>query len=93
MSEAFSIRWRAPEELVQIGFSRSRVVMMNEAHNGWLRCVRTRTLGTRALPVPHAAGVRHLAMEALFDPDRSRPRTTPATSPTYADRAIWPSPR
>lgn len=68
MTEAASIRWRSPEELVEIGFSRSRVVMMNEAHNGWLRCVRTRRIGTRVLPVAHAAGVRHLAMEALFDP-------------------------
>jgi len=42
--------------------------MMNKAHNGWLRCVRTRGIGTRVLPVAHAAGVRHLAMEALFDP-------------------------
>ncbi len=26
--------WRTPEELVEIGFSRARVVMMNEAHSG-----------------------------------------------------------
>lgn len=25
--------WRRPEELVEIGFCRARVVMMNEAHN------------------------------------------------------------
>ena len=68
ITEAGSIRWRSPEELVEIGFSRSRLVMMNEAHNGWLRCVRTRRIGTRILPVAHAAAVRHLAMEALFDP-------------------------
>jgi hypothetical protein len=69
MTEAASIRWRSPEGLDEIGFSRSRVVMMNEAHDGWLRCVRTRRIGTRVLPVAHAAGVRHLAMEALFDPE------------------------
>lgn len=67
MTAAAPIQWRSPGELVEIGFSRSRVVMMNEAHNGWLRCVRTRRIGTRVLPVAHAAGVRHLAMEALFD--------------------------
>jgi hypothetical protein len=26
--------WRTPEELVEIGFSRARVVMMNEVHSG-----------------------------------------------------------
>jgi hypothetical protein len=69
MTEASSIRWRSPEELIEIGFSRSRLLMMNEAHNGWLRCVRTRRIGTTILPVAHDAGVRHLAMEALFDPE------------------------
>jgi hypothetical protein len=62
-----SSEMRTPEDLVEIGFSRSRVVLMNEAHNGWLRCVRTREIGRRVLPVAHAAGVRHLAMEALAD--------------------------
>jgi hypothetical protein len=59
-------RWRAPEELVEIGFNRSRVVMMNEAHNGDLRCVRTRAIGRQVLPTAHRLGVRHLAMEALY---------------------------
>jgi hypothetical protein len=58
-------RWRSPEELVEFGFARSRVVMMNELHNGLQRCVRTREIGRRILPTAHAAGVRHLAMEAL----------------------------
>jgi hypothetical protein len=40
---------------------------MNEAHSGLLRCVRTRELGRELLPVAHASGVRHLAMEALWD--------------------------
>jgi len=56
---------RTPEELLAIGFSRSRVVMMNEAHDAMKRCIRTREIGVRILPVAHAAGVRHLAIEAL----------------------------
>jgi hypothetical protein len=59
-------RWRTAEELVAIGFERSRVVMMNEAHHMLLRSVRTREMGRRILPAAHDAGVRHLAMEALF---------------------------
>ena len=58
--------WRSPEEIVEIAFQRARVVMMNEAHSGWKRCIRTRQIGKRTLPVAHQAGVRHLAMEALF---------------------------
>jgi hypothetical protein len=57
-----------PEELLEVGFARSRVVMVNEAHNGLLRCVRTREIGRRMLPVAHGLGVRHLAMEALGPP-------------------------
>jgi hypothetical protein len=58
--------WRSPEEIVEIGFQRSQVVMMNEAHSGWKRCIRTRQIGRRILAVAHQAGARHLAMEALF---------------------------
>jgi hypothetical protein len=58
-------RWFTPAELVEIGFSRCRVVMMNEAHNGWLRCPRTRVVGRQILPTAHRMGARHLAMEAL----------------------------
>jgi hypothetical protein len=61
-------RWLAAQELVEIGFERARVVMMNEAHNGLRRSVRTREVGREILPTAHAAGVRHLAMEALFSP-------------------------
>jgi hypothetical protein len=39
--------WRAPEVLVTIGFARSRVVILNEAHHGLLQCVRTREVGRR----------------------------------------------
>jgi hypothetical protein len=64
---------RTPEELLAVGFSRSRVVMMNEAHNGMQRCVRTREIGMRILPAAHAAGVRHFAMEALYGPSLTQP--------------------
>jgi hypothetical protein len=64
---------RTPEELLAIGFSRSRIVMMNEAHHMMKRCVRTREVGLRVLPVAHAAGVRHLAIEALRSSDFSQP--------------------
>ncbi|MEM8534557.1 MAG: hypothetical protein AAGF95_27180 [Chloroflexota bacterium] len=57
--------WRSPEELVQIGFQRARVVMMNEAYNGLQRCIRTRQIGQRIIPTAHQCGVRYLAIEAL----------------------------
>jgi hypothetical protein len=68
-----TVIWRSPEEIVEIAIERASVVMMNEAHNGWKRCIRTRQIGQRVLPVAHQAGVRHLAMEALF--------------PTFADQS------
>ena len=40
---------------------------MNEAHDGMRRCLRTREVGRALLPVAHRLGVRHLAMEALWD--------------------------
>ena len=43
-------KWRSPEELVEIGLSRSRVLMVNEAHDGLKRCIRTRNIGTRMIP-------------------------------------------
>lgn len=58
--------WREPADLVGYGFGQSRVVIMNEAHDGWKRCVRTRVVGRSILPAAHEAGVRDLAMEALF---------------------------
>jgi hypothetical protein len=64
---------RTPEELLAIGLSRSRVVMMNEAHSGMKRCIRTREIGRRILPVAHEVGVRHLAMEALYGPYLTQP--------------------
>jgi hypothetical protein len=55
----------SPSEIVTHGFATSPVVMMNEAHSGMSRCARTRRVGREILPAAHAAGCRHLAMEAL----------------------------
>ncbi len=60
--------WMIPAEILEVGFSCSRVVMVNEAHNGLLRCVRTREVGGQLLVVAQRLGVRHLAMEALGPP-------------------------
>ena len=58
-------RWQSPEELVEIGLARSRVLMVNEGHDDLRRCTRTRDIGVRMIAPAHAAGVRHLAIEAL----------------------------
>ncbi len=79
-------RLRSVEDLVEVGFSRSRVVIMNEAHDGDRRCVRTRQVGLRILFRAHAAGVRHLAMEALrpdFAERANRTRRVPASPRGY----------
>lgn len=86
MASAHRIHWRSPEEIVAIGFQRSSVVMMNEAHSGLQRCIRTRQIGQRILPVAHHAGVRHLALEALnaaFAEQANRTRRVPAISAGY----------
>ena len=78
--------WRTPEELVAIGFSRSRVVMMNELHDGLLRCPYTREVGRQILPSAHQAGVRYLAMEALnpqFAEEGNRTRHVPEANESY----------
>ena len=58
---------RSPEDLVRIGFERSRVVIVNECHDGERHCPRTRAIGRRLLPIARRTGVRHLAMEALHE--------------------------
>jgi hypothetical protein len=63
--EPRAMTWMSPSEIVTHGFATSPVVMMNEAHNGWSRCARTRRIGREILPAAHDAGCRHLAMEAL----------------------------
>lgn len=67
---------RTPEELVEIGFQRSPLVIVNECHDGDSHCPRTREIWRRMLPVAHAAGVRHLAMEALIPPFADAANTT-----------------
>jgi hypothetical protein len=60
--------------------------MMNEAHNGMTRCVRTRLLGKRLLPAADKAGVRWLAMEALIPESTSeanKTRQVPAAASGY----------
>jgi hypothetical protein len=64
-TEVPAAAWRTPQELVQEGLRRGRVVMLNEAHDGLKRCIRTRQVGRQILPSAHAMGARHLAMEAL----------------------------
>ncbi len=66
MEEHEAHPWRTVEELVEIGYQRSRVVMMNECHGWRWRCIRTRRIGQRILPTAHRLGVRHLAMEPLY---------------------------
>lgn len=76
---------RSPEGLVRIGFERSRVVIINECHDGDRHCRRTRAIGRRILPVAHEAGARHLAMEALYEPfvrEANQTRRVPS-SPGY----------
>jgi hypothetical protein len=63
-----TVAWLTAEDLVREGFLRSRVVMMNEAHNGEKRCIRTRTVGRRILPAAWESGARVLLMEALGPP-------------------------
>jgi hypothetical protein len=83
-------RWRSPEELLGIGLTRSRVAMINEAHNGLARSVRTRRVGIRLLPVAHQAGVRAIAMEALvpeFAEEANETREVPAAAGGYLAQA------
>lgn len=53
------------QEIMSEAFRSSNIVMMNEAHSGQKRNIRTRIIGQLALPKAHAEGVRILAMEAL----------------------------
>jgi len=57
--------WCSVADLTRWGFAHARVVMVNEAHNGWLRCARTRAVGIEVVRAAHEVGVRRLAMEAL----------------------------
>jgi hypothetical protein len=71
---------------VAIGFERSPVVLMNEAHDMWRRSIACRRVGARVLPTAHAAGVRNLAMEALIAdlvPTLNATRAVPALEDGY----------
>lgn len=78
--------WLSPNEIMRRGLGQSRVVMMNEAHSGDLRNVRTRKIGESILAAAHEVGVRHLAMEALY-PDfadtSNRTRKPPVVTGGY----------
>jgi hypothetical protein len=65
---------------VQEGFGRGRVVMLNEAHDGLKRCVRTRRVGRQVLP----------STPAMASGTWPRKRCGPATArpPTPAGWAI-----
>jgi hypothetical protein len=85
-TEVPAAAWRTPQELVQEGFGSGRVVMLNEAHDGLTRCVRTRRVGRQILPTAHTKGVRHLAMEALRPGDAeaaNETRRPPAAADGY----------
>jgi hypothetical protein len=69
---ADEIDWLDPEDLVREGYRRSRVVMLNEAHSGLRRCVRTRRIGGRVLPVAQRGGARLMAVEMLGPPGAPR---------------------
>jgi hypothetical protein len=60
--------WQSPSEIVAQAFSSHDVVMINEGHNGFARCIRTRRVGLAVLPAAHEHGCRHLAVEALPNP-------------------------
>jgi hypothetical protein len=86
MGTAAPVPLRDPEELVRIGFGRSRVVIVNECHNGDQHCARTREVGRRVLSTAHEAGVRVLAMEALtkdFAEQANKTRQLPETDHPY----------
>ena len=81
---------RTVEDLVEVGFARSRVVMVNEAHSGLKRCMRTRHVGRLILPRAHAAGVRHIAMEAFrpgFAEEANQTRRVPQQTGGYLAQA------
>jgi hypothetical protein len=65
---AREVDWLNPEQLVEEGFRRSRVVMMNEALSGLMHCPRNRRVGTGVMAMASACGARLLAMEVMATP-------------------------
>ena len=64
------------QDIMDYAFNSSQVVMMNEAHSGQKRNVRTRIIGQLVLPKAHSHGVRILAMEALTESFAKQANTT-----------------
>jgi hypothetical protein len=85
--------WRSVEELIGWGFAHAPVVMVNEAHNGLARCVRTREVGVRMIRAAREAGVRRLAMEALPWPARGTPGPILAIPPARGGYLAQPEMR
>jgi len=90
-----TVALKTPQELVRIGYQRSRVVMMNEGHNGLKRCVRTRRVGLSILSEAYGAGVKHLAVEAMgldqaqiANQTRKLPRSDPSDSGLLAQEDL-----
>src|SRR4029453_4583096 len=83
-TEVPAVAWRTPQELVQEGFRRGRVVMLNEAHDGLTRCVRTRRVGRQVLPTAPAMGGRARALGGRR-PGRPGAPNTPRRAPGAAD--------
>ncbi|HEY7199762.1 MAG TPA: hypothetical protein VIC57_06105 [Candidatus Dormibacteraeota bacterium] len=79
------IEWLSAEELLQRGYERSRVVMINEAISGLVRNARARRTGLRLLPVAWACGARLLAMEAMGPPGGAPPLPGVLEQPEMAD--------
>jgi hypothetical protein len=73
--------WCSVEDVTRWAFTRARVVMANEAHNGVARSIRTREVGLRMIEAAHQAGVRRLAMEALPAPETDTPSPVRAIPP------------
>ncbi len=59
------VAWSTLAQVVTAGFDKSSVVMVNEAHEGALRCIRTREVGVKLIFAAHSSGCRSLAVEAL----------------------------
>jgi hypothetical protein len=57
--------WRSISDLVEIGLGTADVVLVNEAHHGLRRCIRTRRVGLEVVAAAHPLGVRRIAVEAL----------------------------
>lgn len=85
--------WCSVEELAQWGFAQAPVVMVNEAHNGLARCIRTRDIGIRIIHAVHEAGVRRLAMEALPWPAAGSPGPIRAIPPRWGGYLAQPDMR